>query len=420
MYNSILLEDTSFVTRWRGTLSGAFRSAAVLPLFFSSIMIGLSLESSDYRKKTWEYIIWRWLQKSILSSKTYTRFLSANLAPIEKVLNGWRNDKYLIAHSPRVVDVVTKVILLLTVIIGLTIGLFVSKSLEDYYKKSNVSIVEQNKSSDNQMISYLYTLYFLMSIIKQLESTSELNKNITNLKPQTIDELLSSKDNIEVALGKALTIASTKYAKQLNAYKIKYYRAQYRTEKDAVLYAYMSVKSMNSLIFIGPEKTVDSLSEDEIIAIWLHEIGHSLSISQVALSTFLVVNLIAIISSVLDSTRGSILSTTHLILKDIIQDISTSMNSLQAEQIADTFVAQFGYASDLRNALTKAFSQTKTNSNKVSISARNSLLLKITTHPDIESRVEYLGQLNNMIKDTTKVTYDRALEVIKSREKGNV
>jgi Zn-dependent protease with chaperone function len=180
----------------------------------------------------------------------------------------------------------------------------------------------------------------------------------------------------------------------------------YYVKFPSVMYnAFASLPLANRNILIVPTDYSSNLTDDELVAIYLHEIGHLLNITSMSTLTILISNVMNVIMRFFTKvSKAQILAG---ISSDILDRFLASVAAFNREIIADTFVASMGYGKHLITSLEKLINGYSTYKDDFTGFAAHFL-----DHPDLEKRKEYIIHI---MKHYTDDAFHKTTSILKGK-----
>ncbi|MEM3860370.1 MAG: M48 family metalloprotease [Candidatus Micrarchaeaceae archaeon] len=370
MYNTVLLESKSDITN-------IIKDGSIVQSLIEGIKLSLQVHAAPFMNKTVIPLVTIILALSFDSvNQAYAKIIEKFLRPIDKIIEGWKNNEFVVQNTSSIIIPILNILMFAW---GMIIGTTIFKKL---FKLKPQKL---GFSFNNILFSFL-TIIDLLTLLSSISI-------LTAKRPSySIESLLKSKYKTATLLAKALAIASSKYKQCENPVKVLV------VKESRLDYAY--VKIGDEPTFLVPDTMLSTFTDDEVIAIFLHEIGHCISVRRTSIPTFLILVLENVISSIHSFFSGLNSAATHLLFM-LTDDIRQSINSIRDEQIADAFVYQFGYATDLKHALEKL---DRYISQKYTL--QSPLKIGFISHPSTKKRINYLDELSKMSDNIEKVTYE--------------
>jgi Zn-dependent protease with chaperone function len=226
---------------------------------------------------------------------------------------------------------------------------------------------------------------FIIFIVKAVSVRLDLNKDYA-------DEARPIQ-----AIVKAARLVAAKYPAFA---KVPLYYVKFPSE---MYDAFASLPLANRNILIVPSAYSFNLTDNELVAIYLHEIGHLLNITSMSTLTILISNVMNVIMRFFTKvSKSQILAG---ISSDILDRFLASVAAFNREIIADTFAASMGYGKHLITSLEKLINGYSTYKGDFTGFAAHFL-----DHPDLEKRKEYIIHI---MKHYTDDAFHKTANIIK-------
>jgi len=395
VYSTLLLEDF-----WSG-LKNSIQSNSPVSTFMIGLLAGLYVPKKSHSKLKKlkngvtiggkfisQRLLFELFDKYLHKFRTiFSPIIAKFTTPIDKVVKSIENNTFVTPHS-KFFDIIQYAITFLFLFLGFTTTKVILLLLG---KEKKENLVEQYKKFITTIVIAL-----LLSLIAGLINSFDRPK----LYKLDIDEFKRSPDKLRRAVAKAYELVVARYpqvAKVPLYYEISSFNRAYAT-KD------------NGKNILGvPEKYVSWVTEEEYVAVYLHEFGHLLNMRSTSSVNY--VTVLTITLWMRSFTKLTWASTLVEFASEIIDQFLASVASFNQEIAADTFAASFGYGPQLISALRKisrSYEPTETDYQE----ARSGLL----SHPTRKERFARIKQaIVNYYKEQTEAllgkAYDAAADI---------
>ena len=394
MYSTLLLED--FTT----SLKRYIAQNNPVSTFIVGLLAGIygSQYSQFNLKRLSNYLISKLL--NIVEESNYDKFaviINKFTTPIDKVVKSIK-DKSFIAPSSKFYDIIQIAISLLLLFLGFAIGEMIVV-LRDGKKEG------PRRQCKGFIKVVLITFVIIFSILYLLKSPI-IFFTYGDYHKISFTTFKNSKNKIKQAVVKAYELVVTKYPEFATV------PLYYVAESDT--YGFYCVKLTDKSLLGIPNKLVLPLTEDELVAIYLHEFGHLLNVHSRSPIPLLALYLIEARIRLLTKLSG-----TRIIAEiggNIIDRFFASVASFNQEIYADVFATSMGYGRQLKSALQKL-------ENSMSTNQTNLFAHRFLTHPTVGKRVDYIEQAEKHFKQETNELFEKSTEIIKeelNKERVNV
>ena len=395
MYSTLLLEDF-----WSG-LKNSIQSNNPVSTFIVGMIAGLYVPKKSHSKLKklkngvtigGKLISQRFLlelfDKYMLKFRTiFSPIITKFTAPIDKVVKSLENNTFVTPHS-KFFDIIQYAITFFFLFLGFTTTKVILLLLG---KEKKENLFKQYK----KFITTIVIALFLSLIIGLIHSFGR-----PKLYKLDIDEFKRSPYKLRRAVAKAYELVASKYP-QITKVPL-YYEISSFDDEYAIKYNGKNVLGV-------PEKYPAYVTEEEYVAVYLHEFGHLLNIRSISWVNAIVIEFITIWMS--SFTKLTWASTLVEFASEIIDQFLASVASFNQEIAADTFAASFGYGPQLISALRKisrSYEPTETDYQE----ARSGLL----SHPTRKERFARIKQaIVNYYKEQTEAllgkAYDAAADI---------
>jgi hypothetical protein len=401
MYSALLLED--FIT-------GLRRNIALndpVSTFIAGLLAGVystqkpSVATVVY-KGVANFTPWFDLIEG-LGYKKFSTVINKFTTPIDKVVKSIKDGSF-ITPSSKFYDIIQYGVTLLLLFLGFIIGKLISFHLS---KEKQSNLVKQFKKYLIVNIISFTVIFIIASFCIPIMRRGWFDKF------QKIDfSTFKDSDNIiKRAVAKAYDLVITKYPEFA---KVPLY---YVAEDD--VYGFYCIKYTNKSVLGIPYRLEPPLTEDELIAIYLHEFGHLLNVDSGSSTATIIVSFVVL--RVRMFTKMTNLQLATELGSIIIDRFFAAVASFNQEMTADVFAASMGYGPQLRSALRK-LEASMTGSTTTS-DQTNAFIHKFLSHPTTDKRVDYIEQVEKHFKQQTNKLIQKSTEVITTelnKEKASV
>jgi len=393
MYSSVLLEDfaslkkkvllTQPVSAFLVGLLAGFRSSSSSP---SITVTGIKIPVGLHIKA---------LAAGLLnaSERTLVKQLSPIInkftTPVDKVVEELKDSSFVKPNS-KLFDIIRYATTIVLLFLGYTISQLILLLFDKDYKKENLF------NNLKAFIKNLLTTFIivLVLLIPNLIFSGKFIKF-------NYDEFRTSDDKIKQAAAKAYDLTINRYPKFANVPL--YYKM---TKSNTAGFFCMKLTSKN---IIGIPKTLTlPLTDDELVALYLHEFGYLLhGYSYSMINSYVIGALFYSIKNFSQATWTQIVASIGSDLLDRFYEAVTLYNQ---EIYADTFAVSMGYGSQLKSALQK-LKPSKSTLKSTLFDVKHNLLI----HPVTDERLKhieqaekyYQQQINELIQKTTEIVKER-------------
>jgi Zn-dependent protease with chaperone function len=388
MYSTLLLEDAAFDVKSMLSLSNS------TSMFVTGILIGLqpsnkidsigALGSATGSAvgTAGTHIALSRLEKKFRS--TLNPIINKFALPADKALEMLKKGSFVKPKS-KFFNIILYTLSFLFLLLGFTVVKLVLLYLG---KEQKAEVFKQYKKF---LLTILFAFAvaiivtsFITFIVKVVSVRLDLNKDYT-------------KDKVLQAVVKAYKLVAAKYPEfaKVPLYYVKF--------PSAMPNAFASLPLANRNILIVPSDYSSNLTDNELVAIYLHEIGHLLNITSMSTLTILISNVMNIIMRFF--TRVSKSQILAGISSDILDRFLASVAAFNREIIADTFAASMGYGKYLITGLEKLINGFSSYEDDFMGFAAHFL-----THPDLDKRREYIIHI---MKHYTDDAFHKTTSILK-------
>jgi len=313
-------------------------------------------------------------------------------SPIDTVVKSIK-DKSFIAPNSKFYDIIQTGVTLLLLFLGFAIGKIIAV-LRDTEKKENL-FKQYKKFIKVNLITFVLIFgiaFFMRSYLSHVIYGEYHKIDFSAFK--------DSDNKIKRVVAKVYDLVVTKYPEFA---KVPLY---YIDENDT--FGFYAIKLTNKSIIGIPKKLITPLTEDDLIAIYLHEFGHLLNVPSHSAITLLALSVV--VTRVRLLTRISRVQLVTTLGSDIIDRFFASVASFNKEIIADTFTVSMGYGPQLKLALQKLERACACDS--TTIDPTNLFIHRFLSHPIIDNRVDYMEQAEKHFKQETSELIQKSTEMI--------
>lgn len=208
---------------------------------------------------------------------------------------------------------------------------------------------EVNTTQIMNILNWLWIAYVILLVLVATTWVKNVLKKAHTITKEVLEKMRKSKFTSLRAIAKAIDEAS-KYVPQLKSYKIRLLIT--KDEYANAFFLPTSVSGKNNLYFglVGINQWEKHFTEEEITAVFLHELGHAITVERTNLY-------IRILASVAEALSYGSISGKAAILPNIVlhffKGIWVSYRSMIHEVYADSFAVRVGYGEHLKQALEK-------------------------------------------------------------------
>jgi len=307
--------------------------------------------------------------------------------PIARVVKSLENNTFVTPHS-KFFDIIQYAITFLFLFLGFTTTKVILLLLG---KEKKENLFEQYKKF---IVTIVITLFLSLTVgLINYFGNPKLYK-------LDIDEFKRSPDKLRRAVAKAYELVASRYP-QITKVPL-YYEISSFDDEYAIKYNGKNVLGV-------PTKYPEHVTEEEYVAVYLHEFGHLLNIHSSSTVHFVTVKFITLwMRSFIKLTWTSALTE---FASEIIDQFLASITSFNQEIVADTFAASFGYGPPLISALRKisrSYEFTRADWDEI-------LKTRFLSHPARKDRFTKIKQAINYYKEQTEAllgrTYDAAADI---------
>jgi Zn-dependent protease with chaperone function len=394
MYSTLLLEDfaslkkkvllTQPVSAFLMGLLAGFRSSSSLP---SITVAGIKISMGTYIK-SWVALLLNVSERTLV--KQLSPIINKFTTPVDKVVEELKDSSFVKPNS-KLFDVIRYATAIVLVFLGYTISQLTLLLLDKDYKKKNLF---------NNLKAFIKNLLTTFIIVLAFWSPELLFSG--KLIKFNYDEFRTSDDKIKQAIAKAYDLTINRYPKFANVplyYKI--------TKSNTVGLFCMKLTSKN---VIGIPKTLTlPLTDDELVALYLHEFGYLLhGYSYSILNSYVIGALFYSIKDFSQATWAKILVS---IVGDLLDRFYEAVTLYNQEIYADTFAVSMGYGSQLRSALQK-LKPSKLTVKSTLFDVKHNLLI----HPVTGERLAHIEQAEKYYQQQTNELIQKTTEIVNKGE----
>jgi Zn-dependent protease with chaperone function len=401
MYSTILLEDfaslkkkvllTQPVSAFLIGLLAGFRSSSSSP---SITVTGIKI-SVGFHIKAWATLLLNASERTLV--KQLSPIINKFTTPVDKVVEELKDSSFVKPNS-KLFDIIRYATTIVLLFLGYTISQLILLLFDKDYKKENL-FNNLKAFIKNLLTSFIIVLAFW---IPELIFSGKFIKF-------NYDEFRTSDDKIKQAIAKAYDLTINKYPKFTSVplyYKI--------TKSNTTGFFCMKLTSKN---VIGiPKSLTLPLTDDELVALYLHEFGYLLhGYSYSMINSYVVGALFYAVKSFSSAPWTQIVASIGSDLLDRFYEAVTLYNQ---EIYADTFAVSMGYGSQLKSALQK-LKPPKLTAKSTLFNVKHNLLI----HPVTGERLRYIEQAEKYYQQQTNELVQKATEIIKeelNKEKASV
>jgi len=339
-----------------------------------------------------------------LGYKKFSAVITKFTMPIDKVVKSIKDGSF-IAPSSKFYDIIQIGVTLLLLFLGFIIGKLISFRLS---KEKQSNLVKQFKRYLIVNIISFVVIFIITSLYMPTLRRAWLGGELQKIDFSTFKD---SDNIIKRAVAKAYDLVITKYPEFA---KVPLY---YVAEDD--VYGFYCIKYTDKSVLGIPYRLEPPLTEDELIAIYLHEFGHLLNVDSGSSTAAIIVSFVVL--RVRMFTKMTNLQLATELGSIIIDRFFAAVASFNQEITADVFAASMGYGSQLRSALRKLEASMK--GSTATTDQTSAFIHKFLSHPQTNKRVDYIEQAENHFKQQTNELVQKSTEVVKeglNKEKAGV
>jgi len=315
--------------------------------------------------------------------------------PIDKAVESIKDGSF-IAPTSKFYDIIQSIVTILLLFLGFAIGKIITILLGK--EKKEGLLKQYKKFIRNNLITFVLVFIAMQAIKPWIPRVvfGDLHKiDFTAFK--------NSDNKIKNAVAKVYDLVVAKYPKFA---KVPLY---YVDENNK--YAFYASKLSDKSIIGMPKKLEIPLTEDELVAIYLHEFGHLLNMFSTSPVTFLVIHYVVLRVQLF--TRISEVQLVTELGSNIIDRFLNSVASFNQEIVADTFAASMGYSKQLKSALQKLVASMD-GSISTTGDQTNAFIHRFLSHPDTDRRIKTIESLEKYYQQQTNELVQKSTEVITS------
>ena len=329
-----------------------------------------------------------------LGHKKFSAVITKFTMPIDKVVKSIKDGSF-IAPSSKFYDIIQIGVTLLLLFLGFIIGKLISFRLS---KEKQSNLVKQFKRYLIVNIISFVVIFIITSLYIPILRREWLGGELQKIDFSTFKD---SDNIIKRAVAKAYDLVITKYPKFA---KVPLY---YVAESD--VYGFYCIKYTNKSALGIPNRLELPLTEDELIAIYLHEFGHLLNADSGSSTVSIVVGFVVL--RVHMFTKIASLQLATELGSSIIDRFFAAVASFNQEITADVFAASMGYGPQLRSALRKL--EASMRGSTVTTDQTSAFIHKFLSHPTVDKRADYIEQAEKHFKQETNELFQKSTEVVK-------
>jgi Zn-dependent protease with chaperone function len=388
MYSTILLEDftsslksrllfgnpvTAFVIGLTASLSVITHDSTISQFVKIAVRsippIGITMLERKYNSKL---------------SPIINRFTT----PIDKVVKSIKDGSFVTPNS-KFFDIIQIGVTLLLLLLGFTIGTLILFKLRIIQKRA-IYIMYKN---------YLYNMMFALTIAVVIGITKgyATMHSFGELQKVDIDKFKVSKNRAKRAVAKTYELVGAKYPK-FTAVPLYYLFSN-------IAFDFWAMKAHSKNIVGIPREPLQSLTDDELVAIYLHEFGHLLNMASISLECIYIVQFLFVGIRFSTTTWAGILAEIGGTLFD---EFNASVASFNREIMADAFAVSMGYDKQLKSALQKVEAALHSKDDEELSSSSPGFL----THPQTNERIENIEKTAQYFKQQTNELFKASTEIV--------
>jgi Zn-dependent protease with chaperone function len=317
--------------------------------------------------------------------------------PIDKVTESIKDDSF-IAPTSKFYDIIQSIVTILLLFLGFAIGKIIAILLGK--EKKEGLLKQYKKFIRNNLITFVLVFIAIQAIkpwISRAVFGGELQKiDFTAFK--------NSDNKIENAVAKVYDLVVAKYPKFA---KVPLY---YALVDDPNSFGFYAAKLSDKSVIGMPKKLEIPLTEDELVAIYLHEFGHLLNMFSTSLLVPTVVQYVVLRVQLF--TRISEVQLVTELGSNIIDRFLNSVASFNQEIVADTFAVSMGYGKQLKSALQKLVDSIRGSASTTS-DHTNAFIQGFLSHPSVDRRFKNIESLEKYYQQQTNELVQKSTEVVK-------
>ena len=308
--------------------------------------------------------------------------------PIDKVVKSIKDGSFVTPNS-KFYDIIQIGVTLLLLVLGFIIGTLILLKLRIIQKRAIYILYK------NYLRNIMFT--FIISVVAGI-AYNYTTISSWKLQEVNIDKFKTSKNRNKRAVAKAYELVIAKYPKFVTV-------PLYYLSSD-ITTGFLTMKFHTKNILRIPREPLQSLTDNELVAIYLHEFGHLLNMSTTTLASVQIVQNLFIGLRFFATTWTGILAEIGGTLFD---ELNASVAAFNREIVADTFAVSMGYGKQLKSALQKIVaSRSEDDDEKLSPSSSG-----ILTHPTVDKRADYIEQAEKYFKQQTNELFKASTEIVK-------
>jgi len=326
--------------------------------------------------------------------------------PIDKAAESIKDGSF-IAPTSKFYDIIQSIVTILLLFLGFAIGKIIAILLG---KEKKESLLKQYKKFIRNNLITFVLVFIAMQVIKPWMPRAVFG----DLHKIDFTAFKNSDNKIENAVAKVYDLVVAKYPKFA---KVPVY---YAIVDNPNSFGFYAAKLSDKSVIGMPKKLEISLTEDELVAIYLHEFGHLLNMFSTSLPTMAIVRYVVLRVQLF--TRISEVQLVTELGSDIIDRFLKSVASFNQEIVADTFAVSMGYSKQLKSALQKLVDSIRGSASTTS-DHTNAFIQGFLSHPSVDRRFKNIESLEKYYQQQTNELVQKSTEVITTelnKEKASV
>jgi Zn-dependent protease with chaperone function len=395
MYSTLLLED--FIT----SLKRRMILTAPISTFVTGFFIGMdtAIKSNKSKKsmaKKATSIILFLLTISMerlqqIFYQTLAPIIDKFTLPIDKVVKSIK-DKSFLAPNSRFYDIIALALSFLFLVLGFTLANLVLLKLK-------IIALSQSYQKYKHFLWAILKAYGIALAVDIAVDLLSSPINYGKIFKFDVETLKKSPNRAKQAAAKAYELVASKYPQitKVPTYYISNFMASA---------GFFCIKYPNKNYVGIPKEFIAALTDNELVAIYLHEFGHLLNVPSASIGAYYTTVVLTYkIQNLAHSTSTikEIVEFTSLILDHFMASVA----SFNQEIYADTFAVSMGYGRYLSSALQKLEKHFRTDEDVAAFVHR------IVTHPQTNKRVENIEKAEQYFKQQTNELFEKSTEIIK-------
>jgi hypothetical protein len=316
--------------------------------------------------------------------------------PVEKAIDTIIDGSFITPNS-KFYDIIQFGVTFLLLSLGFVIGKLIATRFGNERKEN---LFKQYK----KFVTIILAAFVIASAIMLYPDQGDAPTNPREFDDEALKNFKVSKNRNKRAFAKAYELVVAKYP-QLKKVPL------YYTNNDLDDMGYDYDKRHNRNIMGIPKVASPSFTDDELVAGYIHELGHLLGMRPWSPFTESVINLLVMV--VRSITESSYTKTVVGVGAHILDNFFRSVSFFNDEMFADVFTVPFGYGEATKSFLRKYFTYNHVTYPGDVESVIGKLKHEFISHSNNNKRIEYIERAERYYKQRMEELAQKTTDVIK-------